>query len=251
MKSILLSVTIIAAAIVPYANALEVLVGTDAEFPPFQFINSNREITGFDIELIKSIGEEVGFTVKIVNQPFNTLIPAIEDGRLDIAVAGMTITPERAEKVAFSEPYYDAGQVIVVQERIKNVAIMNDLKEKRIGVQLETTGEELITETFGKNNSNMILFKKYNEAFYELQLGRIDAVVIDAPVARNYVKRMKGLKIASELIGEEQYGIAVNLKNKELLDKINAGLKAITESGKMDELLEKWFSDDAEVKKSE
>lgn len=219
----------------------EVMVGTNAEFRPFEFTDENNAIVGFDVDVINAVGRAAGFKPVMRNQAFDTLIEGLESGKLDAAISGMTITDARRQKIDFSEPYYNSAQVIVVLEGTPALADMASLKDKLVGVQLGTTGAGMAEETLGRDNPNLKQFRRYNEVFSDLKLGRIDAVVVDWPVARAYVSKMGGMSISSKPMSEEQYGIAVKKGNAELLGKINEGLKKIRESGEFDRITEKWF----------
>ena len=225
------------------AGAGEVVVGTNAEFPPFEYTDDDNNIIGYDIDIIKAVGKAAGLDIKIHNQSFDTLVEGLESGKLDGVISGMTITEARKEKVDFSEPYYDAAQVIVVLESTPGYEKIEDIKGKIVGVQLGTTGAGMAEEVMGENNSNLRQFRKYNEVFTDLKFGRIDAVVVDLPVAQTYVKKLGGIRISSPKMSEEQYGIAVKKGNADLLNKINEGLKSIRESGEYDKITETWFQD--------
>ncbi len=222
-------------------RAGEVVVGCNAEFMPFEFTDNNNNIIGYDIDVINAVGKAAGFEVKMHNQSFDTLIEGLESQKLDAVISGMTITEARRQKIDFSDPYYDAAQVIVVLKETQGYTKIGDIKGKLVGVQLGTTGAGMAEEVMGANNPDLKQFRKYNEVFTDLKLGRIDAVVVDLPVAQAYVRKLEGLRISSPSMSEEQYGIAVRKGNKELLDKINAGLKKIRESGEYDKITEKWF----------
>ncbi len=219
----------------------EVVVGTNAEFMPFEFMDEDNNIVGYDIDVVMAVAKAAGFPARMHHQSFDTLIEGLDTGRLDAVISGMTITDARKEKVDFSDPYYNAAQVIVVRDKTNDITKIGDIKDKKVGVQLGTTGAMMAEEAMGQDNPELKQFKKYNEVFSELSLGRIDAIVVDLPVAEAYVKKMRDLKISSEPMSEEQYGIAVKKGNKELLDKINDGLKKIRASGEFDEITSKWF----------
>ncbi len=224
-----------------FVRAGEIVVGTNAEFMPFEFTDDNNNIIGYDIDVIMAVAKAAGISATMHNQAFDTLIEGLQTGRLDAVISGMTITDARKEKIDFSEPYYNAAQVIVVQNKTKGITKIEDIKGKLVGVQLGTTGDIMSEEVMGENNPDLKKFRKYNEVFTELSLGRIDAVVVDLPVAEAYVKKMPGIYISSDKMSEEQYGIAVKKGNKALLDKINEGLKKIRESGEYDAITAKWF----------
>lgn len=221
----------------------EVIIGTNAEFPPFEFTDDDNNIVGYDVDVMTAVAKAGGFDVKIVNQAFDTLVESIESGKIDGAISGMTITEARKEKIDFSEPYYNAAQVIVVTDNTSGITVMDDIKGKRVGVQLGTTGAGMAEETMGADNPSLKQFRKYNEVFTDLRLGRIDAVVVDLPVANAYLKSIPGLKISSDRMSEEEYGIAVKKGNADLLAKINDGLAKIRASGEYDEITSKWFQD--------
>ena len=240
MSKLIPTLAILACLAVSPARAAEVVVGTNAEFMPFEFTDEKNEIVGFDIDIINAVGKAAGFKVSISNQAFYTLIAALESGRIDIIVSGMTITNERRAQVDFSEPYYNAAQVIVMKKNLPKLDSMETIKDKTVAVQLGTTGAIMAEEAMGRNNPNLKQFRKYNEVFSELRLGRIDAVVVDLPVGEAYVRKFDDIHITSPAMSEEQYGIAVK-KGSQLLTRINAGLKSIRASGEFDQITAKWF----------
>ena len=241
MSKFLLFVASLTLGLSCLVHAQEITVGTNAEFMPFEFTDDDNNIIGFDIDIINAIGKQAGLTVKMHHQSFDTLIEGLMSDRLDAAISGMTITEARREKVDFSEPYYNAAQAIVVREGTVGFTKIEDVKDKKVGVQLGTTGALMAEEIMGENNPNLMQLRKYNMVFSDLALGRLDAVVVDLPVAQAYLKNVPGLRISSPPISEEQYGIVVKKGNKELLDKINDGLAKIRASGEFDAIMKKWF----------
>ena len=205
-----------------------VYVGTNAEFAPFEFLEGDK-VTGFDMELIAEIGKVAGFEVEVKNQAFDGLLPALQSGKIDLIIAGMTVTDERKKAVDFSESYYTASQVIIVPADNAAIKSFDDLKGKNVGVQIGTTG---ITNTKYNNGS---------EAVLALTTQKVDAVVIDNEPAKNFVAKNTGLKVVDTGAVKEDYAIAIAKGNKELLDKVNTGLKTLKENGKYDELIAKWF----------
>lgn len=223
------------------AGSREVTVGVNAEFMPFEFVDDDGKIVGFDIDMIHAIADAAGLEIVIRDQIFETLLASLDAGELDLLISGITITPERQSLVDFSRPYYRTAQVVVVREASATVASLDDLKDKRVGVQPGTTGALMVVDALGAGNPGVRPFQKFSEAFRELEGGALDAVVVDMPVAEAYLRRVPGLKIGSEAMSREEYGIAVRKGNAELLGKINAGLDAIRESGEFDDITEKWF----------
>lgn len=213
-------------------------IGTEATFAPFEFTNDKNEVIGFDVDIAKEIGKKLGKEVEIINMDFGGLIGALQANQIDLAIAGMTITSDRQEKVNFSTPYYDASQVIVVRDDETTIQSREDLTGKTIAVQMGTTGADAAMEI---EDAKVKQFGKVNEAFLEMKNQRADAVIIDAPVAKEYLKQMSGLKIASKPFTEEQYGIALKKENNDLLEEINQALQELIDSGKYQEIYDKWF----------
>lgn len=213
------------------SSSNKIVFGTNAEFPPFEFVTANGVIDtydGIDICIAKQIGEDNGMTAEISNMEFDSLLVAIQNGQIDAAIAGMTVTAERAESVDFSIPYYNATQVIIVKEG-SDITCAADLADKFTAVVQGYTGETCITELGYKYES----FKKGTECVMELVNGKCDAVVIDSATASKYVSDNVGLVIVTdeEAFGSEQYAIAVKKGNTELLNKINATIEKMLADG--------------------
>ncbi|MBP3792807.1 MAG: transporter substrate-binding domain-containing protein [Ruminococcus sp.] len=214
--------------------------GTNAEFPPFEYVVSKGvigEFDGIDMAIAKQIGEDNNKEAKIENMEFDSLLVALDNGKIDAAIAGMTVTDERKEKVDFSEPYYNAKQVMIVKED-SNIAKASDMSDKKIVVIQGYTGETCVKKLGFSYQS----FKKGTEAIMELVNGKCDVVVIDSATADKYVKDNKGLKVVEDNkeFENEEYAIAVKKGNKELLDQINKTIKKMKEDGKINELAAKY-----------
>lgn len=210
-------------------------VGTNAEFPPFEYLDKG-EFVGFDIDLVKAIGEKIDMEIVIKDMAFDGLIPALEMNKIDIVIAGMTANEERKQTVNFSSPYYTANQVIILNESNEDIKTFDDLNDKLVGVVLGFTGDVVVSEM--KN----IKSKKYNASYaaiMELQNKKIDAIVLDSETALNYVKHNKSLKLAETSGEPEEYAIAISKKNIKLLEKINKALEEIKADGTYDSLLKK------------
>ncbi len=214
--------------------------GTNAEFPPFEYVVSKGvigEFDGIDMAIAKQIGEDNNKEAKIENMEFDSLLVALDNGKIDAAIAGMTVTDERKEKVDFSEPYYNAKQVMIVKED-SNIAKASDMSDKKIVVIQGYTGETCVKKLGFSYQS----FKKGTEAIMELVNGKCDVDVIDSATADKYVKDNKGLKVVEDNkeFENEEYAIAVKKGNKELLDQINKTIKKMKEDGKINELAAKY-----------
>lgn len=217
------------------------VMATNAEFPPYEYYEG-EDVVGIDVDIASAIAEELGMELKVEDMAFDSIIPAVTSGKADIGAAGMTVTPEREENVAFTDTYAKATQVIIVKED-SPIAGPDDLTGKKIGVQLGTTGDIYAGDI---ENATVERYNKGFEAVQALTQDKIDAVVIDGEPAKEFVKESEGLKILDEAFTEEEYAIAVDKDNTELVDKINDALADLKDSGKLDEIIAKYISADAE-----
>ena len=222
--------------------ARTVTVGTSADFPPFEYIE-NGQFVGFDMDLMREIAKIAGFELKFVDMSFDSLIPALRAGQIDVAAAAMTITEERKKVVDFSMPYWTADQSIIVKAD-SDLTITVLFGKYRIGVQTGTTGDLWCTENLVQKGllpeRNLKRYDTFILALGDLLNGNIDAIVLDSPVANRFAAT-KPVKVVGIIVTGEQYGIAVRKGNKELLDKINQALKTLIETGKINELIDKYF----------
>lgn len=214
-------------------------VGTNAEFPPFEYVGDNGEPDGFDIALIKAIGEKIGYDVVVENMEFASLVGAIGT-KIDVAIAGMTIDEERLQSVDFSDPYYDAIQYVIVPEG-SDIKTAADLEDKRIGVQLGTTGDYAVEEIKGAEAAQ---YNKGVDAVNDLINGRVDCVIIDKNPALVFESEYDGIvALPGDQFdfGVEQYAIALPKGDTELAEKINTALKELKEDGTYDKLVEQYI----------
>ena len=221
-------------------NSDTITFGTNAEFPPFEFVASNGVIgqyDGIDMAIAKQIAEKNGMTAEIENMEFDSLLIALENGQIDAVIAGMTVTDERKEEADFSTPYYEATQVMIVKED-SDITKASDMEGKRICVIQGYTGETCVNDMGYAYEA----FKKGTEAVMELVNGKCDVVVIDSATARKYVNDNEGLKIVEdpEAFEGEQYAIAVKKGNTELLDKINKAIEVMLADGTIADLAVKY-----------
>lgn len=216
-------------------------VGSDTAFAPFEFQDEkSKEYVGFDMDLIKAVGKQMGYEVKIQGMGFDALIPALEAGQVDAVISAMTITDERKKKVNFSKPYYTSGLSIVVKPDNNAIKEFKDLEGKRLAVQIGTTGAD---EAKKVKNAKIREFNTAPEAFLELKAGGVDAVINDLPVNEYYIKEMGGkdAKIVGKPLTSEDYGIATAKKNTELAGKIDKALEELKKSGEYEKIYVKWF----------
>ncbi|HIX99258.1 MAG TPA: basic amino acid ABC transporter substrate-binding protein [Candidatus Dorea intestinigallinarum] len=218
------------------------VMATNAEFPPYEY-HEGDEVVGIDVDIASAIAEELGMELKVEDMAFDSIIPAVTSGKADIGAAGMTVTPDREESVAFTDTYAHATQVIIVKED-SDITGPDDLVGKTIGVQLGTTGDLYATDI---EDATVEQYNKGFEAVQALTQDKIDAVIIDGEPAKEFVAESEGLKILDEAFTEEDYAIAVAKDNTELVDKINDALATLKESGELDEIIAKYISADSEA----
>lgn len=216
-------------------------VGTSADFPPFEYLEGN-EIVGFDAALIREVGSRLGLDVDLQNQAFDSLVTAVAGGSsLDAAISGITITPDRAQEVDFSNSYYDSNLAIVVlkdagYEATDANAAKEALADAALGAQSGTSGEDWIKENLGANDYTPQ--QDVPDLLNQLRTGAIQAAVYDAPVAEAHVNgEYTDCEILCVIPTGEQYGIIVNMDNPDLTDAINAALSDMEMDGTIDKLV--------------
>ncbi len=218
-----------------------VKVGVDTTFPPFE-MEKNGKVVGFDVDLVNAIAKVEGFKVEWHTMDFQGLIPALQTGTIQMAVAGMTITPQRAQVVYFSKPYYHSGQSILVKKD-SNIKDLADLKGKTVATKLGTTADIMLSKM---KDIKVERFTNIDDAYNQLQNGGAQAVVFDNPVNINYASTHKNVHTVGKLLTGEDYGIAVSKQDPKLLEIVNAGLEKIIKNGEYLKIYRKYFgSDDA------
>ncbi|WP_341876451.1 basic amino acid ABC transporter substrate-binding protein [Defluviitalea saccharophila] len=215
-----------------------IVMGTNAEFPPFEYREGDN-VEGFDVEIAKKVAEKLGVELQIEDMLFDGLIPALEAGKIDFIAAGMSVTEERKQNVDFSNGYYEASQVIIVTKDNDTIKGPEDLKNKKIGVQLGTTGD---AEAQNIEGAEVVQFNAGFAAIMDLQNGKVDAVVLDSEPAKNFAAQNDQIKILDVELTQEEYAIAVKKGNTELVDAINSVLEEMKNSGEYDELVKKYFT---------
>lgn len=241
--SIALIAAVCMAALTGPALAEKITVATDTNFPPFEFKDKSGQHTGFDIELWDAIAKVIGLEYELQPMDFNGIIPGLQTNQLDVGIAGMTIKPERAEVVDFSDPYYDAGLLILVRSDTTDINAIEDLAGKVVSTKLGTTSED-----FAKKNAaakEVKLFPNNDAMFLELMSGGADAVIFDSPVIAEFMRTagQGQVKVVGPLYMGQSYGIAFP-KGSELVPKVNAALKQLREDGTYNALYRKWFNTD-------
>ena len=233
----------------PAAPAKTLLtVGTEPSFAPFEFPKKDsNEFTGFDIELVQALAKQMGYKeCKIVNMGFDALIPALNAKTIDVAIAGMTITDERKKQVNFSDPYYKSGLIVMVTKDMEGVKSINDLKGKRIAVQIGTTGAMAAEKVEGAKVTH---FNTNDLACIELQNKGADAVIGDLPVEQYFLRNGgdKYAKLVGDPLSAEDYGIATAKDNTQLVQGLNKALAELKKNGEYTKLYKQWFGEDPKL----
>lgn len=216
-----------------------VIMGTEATFEPFQFRDPNGDIVGFDIDISQKVADSLEKELIIEDVDFAGLIPMLETGRIDFIAAGLTVTEERQQNVDFSIPYFEATQVVLVNDDNLDIKTLQDLNGLRIGTQFGTAGERIAT--YEVDDATVISFNSIFHAVSDLNIGRIDAIIIDDQPAKRITDINSNIEIIDIGLPKEEYAIAVAKGNEELLNTINSVIEEMMESGEYDILLEKYF----------
>ena len=220
----------------------ELRIGTDATYPPFEN-KEGSEFEGFDIDLGNAIAKEMGVRAVFINSNFQGIFPALQNGSFDVVMSALTITPERSKTLLFSDPYYDAGQIVAIRKDTQGINGADDLRGKRVGVQLNTTGQ---FELEKRGSVEVSKFDTMDLAMLALQNGQVDAVVGDAPTVRYMIRQsFRSLKTVGPQFTDEKYGIALAPGSEDLRNEINAALKSLRAS-KYNQLYNNWFGEEAE-----
>lgn len=217
---------------------------TEPTYAPFDSTDEDGNIVGFDMDLLDAIAADQGFKVEYLSLEFDALVPAVEAGNADIIAAAMNVTEDRAEKVDFSDEYYESGKVILVKKDNTTINGIEDFtSDMKVAAQIGTTEGEYVQELKDEGTiAEAVVLNKTTDCILQLQNGDVDAVIMDAPVADGYtVKYADEIKQLDATIDPAPMAFAVAKGNSELLEKINAGLKNVMENGTYDELVEKWM----------
>ncbi|XRG76748.1 transporter substrate-binding domain-containing protein [Rossellomorea sp. GAMAL-10_SWC] len=220
------------------------ILGTSADYKPYEFIDTkNDKIVGFDVDLAKALGKKTGYTIKVKDIDFTSLITAMNADKVDFIMAGMKKTPERAKNADFTEPYFTDQNEIVVNKD-SNIKSVEDLKGKTVGVQAGSIQETKAIEVSKKVGFKVENRNRIPEMVEELKAGRFDAVVIEQSVASGYLNKLPQMQ--GELMQDffEQSGSAVALpKGSKLTPKFDKALKELKADGTVDKLVKKWFGE--------
>ncbi len=215
----------------------KLVMATNASFPPYEYYE-NEKIVGIDAEVAELIAQKLGVELEIKDMEFGSIIGAVQTGAVDMGMAGMTVTEDRLKTIDFSDSYATAVQVVIVKED-SEIASVDDLEGKTVGVQENTTGDIYASDDLGEENVKR--YNKGNDAVAALASGVVDAVIIDNEPAKSFVAANDGLKILETSYADEEYAIAVSKDNKALTEAINKALAELKADGSLDAIVEKYI----------
>ena len=227
------------------AQNKELIVGSSATYRPFAYETPSKEIVGYDVDIIKAVAQKAGLKIKIVNTPWTGIFAALNNGDVDLVISGVTINDKRKQSYDFTAPYFEARQLIAVQQA-SNVKSLKDLAGKKVGVVTGSTGDDIASREFGKTNTDIRRFESTPVVISELVGSGVDAAIGDNGVIAFRVQEHKQLKTVSDAnFPKEYFGIVVKQGNKALRDKLNSGLAAIKADGSYAQIYKKWFQAEA------
>ena len=217
---------------------MKLVAGTEATFAPFEYMDEKGEIAGIDREILDAIADETGVEIEMKHVGWDPLFEQVKNSEIEVGASGITINDERKETYDFTEPYFEATQVLVVKEG-SEVESLADLKGKKVSVQINTTGHIAAKKQFGETSTNIAAFENMPVAIMEVINGSTAAAIGDNAVVYEYLKNNPDAEleiIEDPAFDKEYYGLMVKKGNKEVLDILNKGLEAIKENGKLAEI---------------
>lgn len=238
MFAVILTMMMLLTSVSAFADTLTMC--TNASFPPYEYVEGDQ-VVGIDADIAAAICAKLGYDLEILDIEFDAIIPAVVSGKADFGMAGMTVTEERLQNVAFSVSYATGIQSIIVKEG-SPITSYDDLAAEgatyTIGVQLSTTGDIYASDEFGER---VLQFNNGNEAVMALMAGKIDCVIIDNEPAKAYVAANEGLTILDATYAVEDYAACFKLDNTELVEKFNAALQELIDDGTVAEIIAKYI----------
>lgn len=218
------------------------IIGVDDQFPPLGYRDEEGNIVGFDIDLAQEAAERLGMDLQVQQIDWSAKELELSQGNIDAIWNGLTITPERAEQMLFTDPYLENDQVVVVRND-SDINSISDLEGKTVGLQKASSAEEALeADPISEKVADIVSYDENVSALQDLNIGRTDAVVVDSVVANWYIADNNAeYRLLSESLSPEQYGVAVSLENQELRDKLNEILKEIKADGTGAEISTNWF----------
>ena len=241
-RRVILALVSLALLCGPAAAAEKFIVASDCTWPPMEMLDANKKPEGYSTDYLRAIGKAIGADMEVRNVAWDGIFSGITTGQYDVVASSVTITPERQQQFDFTDPYYEVVQAVVVPEG-KSVKSLADLKGKKVGGQIGTTGVFVI-----RKSGVPVELKEYDDvglAIQDMLGGRIDAVICDDPVAMYYANKKADtagkLNLSYKTDEKEYYGFTVRKGRKDLVEKLNKGIKQVKASGEEAKIIEKWM----------
>ncbi|MFA1822609.1 transporter substrate-binding domain-containing protein [Virgibacillus oceani] len=214
-------------------------VGFEGTYRPFNFLDENEEYTGFDVDIANELTERLGVEAEFVSTSWDSLIGGLNSDRFDVIIAQMTITEERMESVDFTDPYVMTGSVLITREDTDDISQLEDISGRRVGTAAGSTFEDVANSVDG---ADLTLYESINEYLQDLLNGRLDVIINDQLlISYNIQEEDLPIKIASDILNEDEIAMAVDKGKEELVEKLNEELANIMEDGTYEEIYRKWF----------
>lgn len=217
----------------------KLIMSTNAAFPPYEMTTDSGEFEGIDIETAQAIADKLGLELQIDDMDFDAALLAVQQGKSDMVMAGVTVTDERQNVMDFTDSYATGIQSIIVKED-SDIASVDDLAGKKIGTQRGTTGYLYCSDDFG--DENVVAYDNGLTAVQMLNNGQVDCVVIDNAPAKEFIAANPGLKLLDTAYVEESYAIGVGKGNTELKDAINTALEELKADGTLQAIVDKYIT---------
>jgi glutamine transport system substrate-binding protein len=242
MRTVLVNAVLVIAILLPASSAAaskELVVGCDTGFRPFVFIGSGGSYTGFEVELWRIVAERQGLAYRLIRMDFRSLIPALAEKKIDVALGGISISAEREQLIDFSYPYFHSSLRLLVRMSDNTIADIGDLVDKTVATKEGTTSATFVSNI---QTQSVQLFPAIDEAFRALQKRKVDAVLFDSPAIADYIQTSGRYiaKTVGRVHQRQSYGIALQ-QGSELREKVNAEILKLMEEGRFDILFRKWF----------
>ncbi|RST74101.1 amino acid ABC transporter substrate-binding protein [Siminovitchia acidinfaciens] len=221
-------------------------VGFEGTYRPFNFMGDKSDYDGFDVDISNELAKRMGVKTKFVATSWESLIGGLKSDKFDVIIAQMSITEERKQSVDFTDPYVVTGAVLITREDTDGIAKLEDIKGKKVGAGAGTTFADLAESVDG---ANVKLYKSINEYLQDLINGRLDVIINDQLLMSHNIKEEElPVKVTSDILSEDEIGMAVKKGSTDLVEKLNEELAAMIEDGTYEEIYRRWFDSDPVIK---
>lgn len=217
------------------------IMGTDPTYPPMESMEEGEKAIGFDIDMGREIADSIGVDLEIKTYTWDEVFIGLEKGEVDIVLSAVTITPERLSQWLFSDPYFNAGQVLVGKRGIEGIESVKDIGERKMGVLVDTTSYDEAVK-YGQLK-NISTYNTFDQVVSGLMAGKFELTIADLPVAVELIKNEKELMIYGEPVTEEFYGVVARKGEEDLIQRVNTTISKLKRSGELSSLIRKWISE--------